>query len=60
MTMYHEDCRKVTALLLEARRRDMTYGQLVAQTTAEEQREIIRRYLDANGYEKKRRRKKKA
>lgn len=33
------------ALAVEARRRGTTYGQLVASTTAQEQREIIEAFL---------------
>lgn len=39
----------LTALAVEARRRGTTYGQLVANTTAQEQEEIIRQYGEHTG-----------
>ena len=36
---------QLIALAVEARRRGTTYGQLVASTTAQEQREIIEAFL---------------
>jgi len=36
---------QLIALAVEARARGVTYGQLVASTTAQEQREIVEEYL---------------
>lgn len=37
---------ELTALALEARRRSLSYGQLVGNTTLWEQQEIIRNYCE--------------
>ncbi len=44
---------ELIALAAEARRRGITYGQLVAGTTSEERWEIIRRYQESRGHRKK-------
>ena len=48
-----EPCRDtgeaLTALALEARRRGITYGQLVGITSGYERRKIIRAYQRVNG-----------
>lgn len=38
--------RELTALAAEARRRGITYGQLVASTTEHQRQEIIGRYRE--------------
>ncbi len=38
--------RELTALAAEARRRGITYGQLVASTTEHQRQEIIERYRE--------------
>lgn len=40
-----DSCDALTALSLEARRRHMTYGQLVSRTTARNRQSIIRQYV---------------
>ena len=38
---------ELNALAAEAKRRGISYGKVVAQTTEEEKREITRRWLEA-------------
>lgn len=49
---------ELTALLLEARRRKLTYGQLVGATTVPEREEIIRKHIAAHAGRKRGRKKK--
>ena len=48
---------ELTALALEARRRGVSYGQLVGNTALWEQQEIIRDYCEANAKTRANRRK---
>lgn len=53
-----EPCRDteeaLTAVELEARRRGLTYGQLVGLTSGYERQEIVQAYRMANGRRKRR------
>lgn len=48
----------LAALAVEARKRDMTYGQLVAETTQQEWEKIVKAYWKQRGREKKKVKKK--
>ena len=43
----------LTALALEARRRGIGYGKLVAGTTVEEQKKIVQKYEEQAGKKKR-------
>jgi len=52
--VYATPTEELSALALEARRRGISYGHLVANTTPYEQQEIIRDYCEENARNRRR------
>ena len=52
--VYATPTEELSALALEARRRGISYGRLIANTTSHEQQEIIRDYCEEKARNRRR------